>query len=53
MEMIHSLTTQFVVFLILEEDIILAAFESHQPIIFFDSEKKVRKSKRFLLAIVR
>lgn len=36
-------TTQFVFFLILEKDAILAAFESHQLIIFFDSEKKCQK----------
>lgn len=33
-------TTQFVFFLLLEKDVILAAFESHQLIIFFDSRKK-------------
>lgn len=46
-------TTQFVFFLIVEKDAILAAFESHQLIIFFDSEKSVRKSEPFLLAVVR
>lgn len=53
--MIHSLALlNLYFFLILEEDVLLVALESHQYVISFDCEiKKVRKSEHFLQAVVR
>lgn len=47
------LLTQLNQLFILKKGILLVVFESHQSIISFDSERKVRESEHFLLAVVR